>query len=97
MKQAKTVTVSGNQFIVPEYLSDRQVLELGSMLLTLRPVQSAYSSDYNETFFWSAEEGSVKLGTCNVYDSRTDAELARDTYNTAVARKKAEADAAQTS
>ena len=93
MKHVKTVTVGGNQFIIPEYLSDRQVLELGSMLLTLRPVQSVYSSDYNETFYWSAEEGSVKLGSFNVYDSRAEAELARDTYNAAVARKKAEADA----
>ena len=93
MKQVKTVTVNGNQFVIPEYLSDRQVLELGSMLLILRPVQSTYSSDYSETFYWPAEEGSVKLGSFNVYNSKAEAELARDTYNAAVARKKAEADA----
>lgn len=90
-----TVQINGIEYILPEGATDKEVAALCSALLSMRRIDSVYSSDYKTEFKFREEEFlTVRLGTREVYPVEEWARKARDARNAEIEAAKAAAETA---
>jgi hypothetical protein len=91
--KVKTITINYQTFILPEAMSNKDVQLLGGFLLALRETTSLRTEDYRQEFCYPGDSARVQLGQAELFETRAQAEVARDAAQ-AEAKAKAEAEAA---
>ena len=81
MKQVKTISIQGTSFVIPDTLTERQVQQLGGILLSLKPLQTHYSRGYSDAYSWAESTARIEMGHANIYLSDEEAKQARDARN----------------
>lgn len=76
------IQINGAEYVLPQGATDKDVAALASMLLSMRRIDSVYSSDYKTEFrFEEAETLTIRLGSRETYQTEGAARVARDARN----------------
>lgn len=86
------VQINGAEYVLPQSATDKEVATLCSMLLSMRRIDSVYSSDYKTEFRYQENENlTIRLGSREIYQTEEAARAAREERNAEI---KAETEAA---
>jgi predicted subunit of tRNA(5-methylaminomethyl-2-thiouridylate) methyltransferase len=83
------VQINGTEYVLPQGATDKEVATLCSMLLSMRRIDSIYSSDYNTEFrYQEGETLTIRLGSREIYVLEDSARAAREARNAEIAAAK---------
>lgn len=89
LNKIKTIEIDGTTYALPE-MSNTDIAKITGFLLLLSRIEYTYDSDYKTRMdYLDGSCARVQLGTMEVYKDKITAYLIRDTYNKALAEKKA--------
>lgn len=89
------VQINSTEYVLPQGATDKEIAALCSMLLSMRRIDSVYSSDYNTEYrYQEGETLTIRLGSREIYQTEESARAAREARNAEIeAAKAAEGDA----
>ena len=76
------VQINGVEYVLPQGATDKDIAALCSMLLSMRRIDSVYSSDYKTEYrYQEAENLTIRLGSRDIYILEDTARAVRDARN----------------
>ena len=76
------VQINGTEYVLPQGATDKEIAALCSMLLSMRRIDSVYSSDYKTEYrYQEAETLTIRLGSREIYILEDSARAAREARN----------------
>ena len=81
MKKVKTIVLGYDCFIVPETMSDKELIVFLGTLGTLQKVQALHDKEWRKSFHFSTESTTVSTKSVELYGSESEAQVALDAYN----------------
>lgn len=76
------VHINGTEYVLPQGATDKEIAALCSMLLSMRRIDSVYSSDYKTEYrYQEAENLTIRLGSRDIYILEDTARAVRDARN----------------
>lgn len=76
------IQINGAEYVLPQGATDKDVAALASMLLSMRRIDSVYSSDYKTEYrYQEAETLTIRLGSREIHQTEEAARAARDARN----------------
>lgn len=76
------VQINGTEYVLPQGATDKEIAALCSMLLSMRRIDSVYSSDYKTEYrYQEAETLTIRLGSREIYILEDQARAVRDARN----------------
>jgi len=76
------VQINGTEYVLPQGATDKEIAALCSMLLSMRRIDSVYSSDYKTEYrYQEGETLTIRLGSREIYVLEDQARAVRDARN----------------
>lgn len=76
------VQINGTEYVLPQGATDKEIAALCSMLLSMRRIDSVFSSDYKTEYrYQEAETLTIRLGSREIYVLEDSARAAREARN----------------
>lgn len=81
MKKVRTIVIGYDCYIVPESMSEKELIVFLGTLGTLQKVQALHDKEWRKSFHFPVESTTVSTKTIEMYNSESDAQVALDAYN----------------
>ena len=76
------IQINGTEYVLPQGATDKEIAALCSMLLSMRRIDSVFSSDYKTEYrYQEAETLTIRLGSREIYVLEDSARAAREARN----------------